>query len=320
MIQRSISGGNRCFQRRSFFVIEAQTDCQEANGGTLWPDLGSPFQIGDGADTETRALGQLLLRQRRRISILPQENSKSWTVHRGHAVSPLPGWYHPLRPSSRVKLISNQGISAGHRVGDSADNAWSTGRCGGRLDLITVDVQSSNPGTRTSTHTDTAQRKALMNPRWTLSTAAILLLLVSTAGPTLAAKRIPAATAHRATSVALVASYFGALDRQGRLGHDYRVLDRLYAPTITVLESLTSGHPRLHTGQQQVGTFDRYNSLSWTVQRTQQLSPSVVLTVEQPHVRGPGHELDRGTPWLTLFTIKSRKIVNLIWMSSSQGD
>lgn len=159
-----------------------------------------------------------------------------------------------------------------------------------------------------------------MNPRWALSTAAILLLLGSPAGPTLAANSRATSTPHRATSLTIVASYFHALDRQRRQEDGYHGLDHLYAPTISVLESLTSGYPRLHTGHRQVRTFDRYNALSWAVQRTQQLSPSLVLTVEQPYVRGPGHELEGAPPWLTLFTIRSGKIVNLIWTSSSPED
>ena len=44
-------------------------------------------------------------------------------------------------------------------------------------------------------------------------------------------------------------------------------------------------------------------------------SPSVVLTIERPAVKGPGHQLDHAGPWLTMFTLKNGKIVNLVWMS-----
>jgi hypothetical protein len=111
-----------------------------------------------------------------------------------------------------------------------------------------------------------------------------------------------------------VTSFFAALDHEGQPGHDYRALARLYAPTITVLESLTTGTPRLHTGLRQVQAFDEANVLRWFVERTDQLSSGVVLTIEQPYTRGPGHELDGAEPWLTLFTLQSGEIVNMIWM------
>jgi len=154
-----------------------------------------------------------------------------------------------------------------------------------------------------------------MNLRSALKTAAILVLLGSTTGPALAAKRSATSTAHRPTALALVSRYFAALDHQGQPGHDDWNLERLYAPTITLLESLTTGSPRLHTGLGQVRAFDRANVLRWFLQRSEQLSRSVILTIEQPYVPGPGHELDRAGPWMTLFTIKSGKIVNLVWMS-----
>jgi hypothetical protein len=52
--------------------------------------------------------------------------------------------------------------------------------------------------------------------------------------------------------------------------------------------------------------------LDWIVDRVEQRSPSVVLTIERPRT-SPGHEGVRADPWVTLFTIRNGKIVNLVW-------
>lgn len=157
-----------------------------------------------------------------------------------------------------------------------------------------------------------------MPRRLALSLTAVLLLLATPVASTLARTQPRPVIAHHAiqapSSLAIVESYFAALDHQGQPGHDYRTLERLYAPTITLLESLTTGSPRLHTGLGQAYAFDRANVLRWFMERSEQLSPGVILTIDQPSVRGPGHELHQAGPWLTLFTIKAGKIANLIWM------
>jgi hypothetical protein len=88
----------------------------------------------------------------------------------------------------------------------------------------------------------------------------------------------------------------------------------LYASTVTLVESLTTGHPILHTGRHQVQTFDQGNALFWSLDRTEQVSSSVMLAIVRPEMKGPGHELDGARPWLTLFTLRNRQIVNLVWM------
>jgi hypothetical protein len=91
-----------------------------------------------------------------------------------------------------------------------------------------------------------------MIPRRAIATASALVLLSSTAvGPfdswTLAQHTVSAAgTRTRAVSVAR--RYLGILDHQGLSGHDYQALNRLYAPGITLTESLTTGRPRTHRG------------------------------------------------------------------------
>jgi hypothetical protein len=121
-------------------------------------------------------------------------------------------------------------------------------------------------------------------------------------------------TVAKSTSLAIVSSYFDALDHQGRPGHDYRTLNHLYGANVTLVESLTTGQPLLHTGRHQVRVFDRSHALSWYLDRTERLSPSVVIAIVQPEVKGPGHELDDASPWLTMFSLKNGKIVNLVWM------
>jgi hypothetical protein len=163
-----------------------------------------------------------------------------------------------------------------------------------------------------------------MNRRHSLITAAALFLLGSTTITALAADnnsvfaRQPAPPALVSAPRSVVTSYFAALDNQGRSGHNYRALNGLYASTIVLVESMTSGQPRLHAGPQQVSAFDHWNQASWTILRREQLSPGVVLTIEHPSAKGPGHELDRAAPWVTVFTIRNGKIVNLAWMAESR--
>jgi hypothetical protein len=153
--------------------------------------------------------------------------------------------------------------------------------------------------------------------RHTLVTASAFLLLANTTVTTLAyhgdasGARVSVVNSPRA--MATVMSYFHALKPQGYSIHDYEALERLYAPNVTLTESLSTGRPRSHTGLRQMRAFDELNTLSWGVLSTTQLSPTVVLTTEQPFTPGPGHELEHAAPWLTSFTIKNGKITTLIW-------
>jgi hypothetical protein len=82
---------------------------------------------------------------------------------------------------------------------------------------------------------------------------------------------------------------------------------------VTLTESLTTGLPLSYTGLRQMRAFDELNTLSWGILTSKQLSPTVVLTSEQPSVSGPGHELEHAAPWTTRFTVRNGKIVHLIW-------
>lgn len=148
-------------------------------------------------------------------------------------------------------------------------------------------------------------------------TISVLLLLASTSITTLASHGITPkhrlSVVNSPTAMATVMSYFHALKSQGQSIHDYQALERLYMPSVTLIESLSTGRPRSHTGLRQMRAFDELNTLSWAVLGTTQLSPTVVLTTEQPFTPGPGHELEHAAPWLTSFTIRSGKIVKLIW-------
>jgi len=160
-------------------------------------------------------------------------------------------------------------------------------------------------------------KEQLMTLRHAIATASALLLLGSTTvGPfdsrTLA-KNAAGSPVTRPISMSVARSYLDILDHQGPSGHDYQALDRLYAPRITLTESMTTGRPRSHIGLRKVQAFDRWNRLDWIADKFEQLSPTVVLTIERPR-KGPGHELLRTEPWVTLFTIRNGKIVNLVWM------
>jgi hypothetical protein len=153
--------------------------------------------------------------------------------------------------------------------------------------------------------------------RHALVTASALLLLASTTMTTLAshgvAPRERPSVVKPPTSMATVMRYFTALKPQGRSIHDYQTLERLYAPKVTLTESLTTGRPRSSTGLREMRAFDELNTLSWTILSSKQLSRTVVLTSERPSVRGPGHELEHAAPWSTRFTIRNGKITRLVW-------
>jgi hypothetical protein len=156
-----------------------------------------------------------------------------------------------------------------------------------------------------------------MNLRPALAATCTLLLLGSSGVTALA--RTPTTVSHTSsttssTPLAVVRSYFAALNRPDLEEHKYYMLERWYAPSISVLESLTTGRPRLHSGLRAVHAFDRQNRFSWSLQRFEQFSPSVVLTIEEPYVKGPGHELENARPWLTIFTIKNGRISTLVWL------
>jgi hypothetical protein len=151
-----------------------------------------------------------------------------------------------------------------------------------------------------------------------LATASALLLLATTAIPTRAAhapaNRTKASAMRPSGSMTQAMHYFNAINQARRTGTSNGALHRMYTAHIILTESLTTGRPVVHTGIQSVRAFDVFNSLSWSVLQSRQLSPTVVLTIEQPSVRGPGHELDHARPWLTLITIKRGQITNLVWM------
>jgi hypothetical protein len=153
--------------------------------------------------------------------------------------------------------------------------------------------------------------------RHALATASAFLLLATTTVTTLASHGIVRVERHSderpPSSMETVMRYFGALQPHGLSSHDYSALARLYARHVTLTESLSTGRPRTHTGLAQMRAFDDLNTLSWSVLSSQQLSPTVVLTIEQPFAMGPGHELEHAAPWLTRFTIRNGKIANLVW-------
>lgn len=152
--------------------------------------------------------------------------------------------------------------------------------------------------------------------RYALVTTSALVLLATTTVTTFASRgtaRVEQGAVLRPpTSMTTVLRYFDALKPHGQASHDYRALARLYAPTMTLTESLSTGQPRFHTGLAQVRAFDEYNTLSWSVLRSQQISSTVVFTIEQPFARGPGHELEHAAPWISRFTIRNGKIFDLV--------
>lgn len=151
-----------------------------------------------------------------------------------------------------------------------------------------------------------------MNPRIAPTITSVFLLICSTT-TAFASPRIAGSNAGSSTPqsgpMRTVSSYFAALNH-----HDFRALDLLYAPGVTMTESLTGGQPRIHYGAWKIRAFDGQDWLSWFGVRSKQLSPSTVLTIERASAAGPGHELARAEPWLTLFTIKNGKIISLVWM------
>ena len=157
-----------------------------------------------------------------------------------------------------------------------------------------------------------------MISRYALATASALLLLGGTAARTSAFQR--SATKHarvampQPSSMMVATRYFAALDR-GLLTHDFQTLARLYAPGVTVTESLNADRLHVRMGVEQALEFDHRNLLNWYVINARQLSPTVVLTIERASVGGPGHELAGAEPWLTVFTIRNGEIVSLIWAS-----
>jgi hypothetical protein len=147
-----------------------------------------------------------------------------------------------------------------------------------------------------------------MIPRFALALTTAFPLIVTIAPLGASATSWPAIG-----PAAVAGSYFQALDR-GLRPHDFGELDHLYASGVTLTESLTNGQPRLHVGIDQVLAFDHANNLNWYVSASRQLSPTVMLTVERVTVSGPGHEAVRTGAWLTVFEIRSGKIVSLVWM------
>jgi hypothetical protein len=159
-----------------------------------------------------------------------------------------------------------------------------------------------------------------MIPRTTVTTASALLLLGSTTSGAFATQNHrPANRPATNSNIAVAHRYFHALNGSGQSGHDYRALYRLYASTITLTEIVTGPLPRTYYGPRQIRAFDEWNQLHWTVLRLESLSPSLVLAVEQPSVKGPGHELEGARPWLTLLRIRDGKIFSLVWMPWRQG-
>jgi hypothetical protein len=112
----------------------------------------------------------------------------------------------------------------------------------------------------------------------------------------------------------MVRSYFAALNHRGVTGHAERPLVPLYAAQVVLTESVSTGRPRVHTGIRQALAFDRGTQHRFALERVEQLSPTVVLTLERPSVRGPGYEGGGAALWLTVFTVKGSKIVNLTWL------
>jgi hypothetical protein len=164
-------------------------------------------------------------------------------------------------------------------------------------------------------------KEQYMIPRYALVTISALLLLASTTLTTFAshgtARAEQRSVLRPPTSMATMLRYFDALKPQAHAIHDYPALARLYAPNVTLTESLSTGRPRFHTGLAQMRAFDAYNTLSWSVLGSQQISSTVVFTIEQPFTRGPGHELEHAAPWITRFTIKNGKIFDLVWRQVS---
>lgn len=150
-----------------------------------------------------------------------------------------------------------------------------------------------------------------MIPKHALAVASIILLLHGTPGALasrgLVRHQVGSSTL-RFSPMRTAGSYFDALSH-----HDLRALDRLYAPGVTLTESLTTGQPHVRHGWQ-IRAFNIESWLSWYLVSSRQLSPSTILTIERPSTPGPGHELAGAQPWLTLFSIKSGKIVSLVWM------
>jgi hypothetical protein len=156
-----------------------------------------------------------------------------------------------------------------------------------------------------------------MNRRYALAAVSACLLLGNTA---IAAHAQQTWTTHdrtsapmRSKSLAVTASYFDALNQPGKPNQRDLALNRLYAPNVTLTESLLTGQPQTHTGLRQVRAFDQRTHLSWFVYSSRQLSPTVVLSIEGVN-EGPGHEGQNSGRWLTLTTVKNGKIITLVWM------
>jgi hypothetical protein len=157
--------------------------------------------------------------------------------------------------------------------------------------------------------------------RHVLNAISALVLLASTTVTAFAFHRTARAEQRSAlrppSSLATAQRYFDALKPHGLAIHDYQALASLYASKVTFTESLSTGRPRFHTGLAQLRQFDEYNTLSWSVLSFQQISPTVVLTVEQPFAPGLGHELEDAAPWITRLTIRNGKIFYLVWRQFS---
>jgi hypothetical protein len=150
-----------------------------------------------------------------------------------------------------------------------------------------------------------------MNRQHVIANASALLLLSSTTVTTYGG----GATVAPLGPSTVVRSYFTTLN-QSTFTRDFTALDRVYAPNTTLTERMTLGHPRIHEGCLQIRAFDRWNRLSWSVNKLEQLSPRVVLTVEYPVPPGMnGKMLVVRDRWVTLFTISHGRIVNLVWMT-----
>jgi hypothetical protein len=157
-----------------------------------------------------------------------------------------------------------------------------------------------------------------MIPRHAFAITCTLLLLGSTTIPVLAHDGFPTKVTHptgtHRSPMNVVSSYFAALNNRGVTGHAERPLVPLYAAQVVLIESVSTGRPQVHTGIRQALAFDHSNQLRFALERVEQLSPTVVLTLEHPSVQGPGYEGGGAALWLTVFTVKGGKIVNLTWL------
>ena len=87
-----------------------------------------------------------------------------------------------------------------------------------------------------------------MNRRSALVTTSAVLLLagmpITTFASHGAAPQQRRSVVIRPTSMTTAMRYFKALRPHGRSSHDYPALARLYAPNVTLIESLSTGRPR----------------------------------------------------------------------------